>query len=122
MTRALTSLKIIEKSDPRFSQKLYDKSHDLYLTPLEFRSPYGGSGSLDEQQENLQATVQKILTFWKKTKLSYSRNLEKKYELEHDEFKIYRIETFGDFSVSEEVMSVMHVGDDLFFSWIRKAR
>ena len=120
--RVLTSLKIIEKSDPRFSQKLYDKGHDLYLTPLEFRNPYGSSGSLDEQQEDLQSTVQETLTFWKKPKLSYSLNLEKKYELEHDEFRLYRIERFRDFSVSEEVLYVVQVGEGLFFSWIHRAR
>jgi hypothetical protein len=76
--RALTSLKIIEKSDPRFSQKLYDKGHDLYLTPLEFSNPYGGAVSLDEPLEDLQSTAQEMLKFWKKPKLSYSRNIEKK--------------------------------------------
>jgi len=120
--RALTGLKIIEKSDPRFSIKLYDKGHDLYLTPLEFRYPYGGAVSLDAPLDDLQETAQEILKFWKKPKLSYSRNLEKKYELNHDELRIHRIETFGDFSVSEEIMCVVRLGEDSFFSWIRRAR
>jgi hypothetical protein len=118
---ALTSLKIIEKSDPRFSEKLYDRGHDLYLTPLEFQSPYGGPSSLDEQQEDLQRTVQEILKFWKKPKISYSRNLEKKYELGHDELRIYRIETFRDSSISEEIMYIVRLGENAFFSWTRRA-
>jgi len=38
---ALTSLMIIKKNDPRFARKLYDKNHDLYLTPGECGAPYG---------------------------------------------------------------------------------
>jgi hypothetical protein len=120
--RALISLKIIEKSDPRFSQKLYDKGHDLYLTPLEFDNPYGGAVSLDEPLDDLQSTAQEILKFWKKPKLSYSRNLEKKYELGQDELRIQRIETFGDFSVSEEIMYIVRLGENAFFSWVHRAR
>lgn len=119
---ALTSLRIIKKNDPRFSRKLYDKGHDLYLTPLEFENPYGGPVNLDTRQDDLQETAQQILKFWEKPKVSYSRNLKKKYELDHDELRIYRIETFRDFSVSEEIMSVVRLGEESFFSWSQRAK
>ena len=119
---ALTNLKIIKKNDPRFSGKLYDKGYDLYLTPLEFENPYGGPVSLDACQDDIQEAAQKILKFLEKPKVSYSRNLDKKYELEHDELRIYRIETYRDFSVSEEIMSVVRLGEDSFFSWTCRAK
>jgi len=118
----LTNLKIIEKDDPRFSRKLYDKGHDLYLTPLEFENPYGGASSLNSLQENLQRTVQEILKFWKKPKQSYSVGFKRDYELNHDELRIRRIETFRDLSVNDSIMYVVRLGENSFFSWTRIAR
>lgn len=114
--QALTSLEIIEESDPRFYEQFYDKGHDLYITPLESANPYGSPRSLDEQKESLQVIVQEILKFWNKPKLSYARNLEKKCELEHEELKIHRIEEFRD-GTSVETMHVVRLGEDAFFSW-----
>lgn len=120
--QALTSLQIIEKSDPRFSQKLYNKDHDLFVTPLESENPYGGSSSLDGPQTSLHDMAQEILTFWRKPQLSYSRSLQIKPEQDPDELRILRIEAFRDFSVTEKIMYVVRLGDDSFFSWTRRAK
>ena len=119
---ALTSLQIIEKSDPRFSRKLYDKDHDLFVTPLEAENPYGGSSSLAGPQTRLHDMAQEILTFWRKPQLSYSRSLDVKPEQDPDELRIRRIEAFRDLSVTEKIMYVVRLGDDSFFSWTRRAK
>jgi hypothetical protein len=119
---ALTSLQIIEKSDPRFSRKLYDKDHDLFVTPLEAENPYGGSSSLAGPQTRLHDMSQEILTFWRKPQLSYSRSLQVKPEQDPDELRIRRTETFRDLSVTEKIMYVVRLGDDSYFSWTRRAK
>jgi hypothetical protein len=120
--QALTRLVIIPEDDPRFSRKLYDKNHDLYLTPGETENPYGGAKTDAGYPHDLQRTVQDILTFWNTPKLSYSRKLAKHYELDPDELRLFTIETFGDGSVCENIMYVVRLGDDAFWSWTRRAR
>ncbi|TSA55577.1 hypothetical protein D4R42_05380 [bacterium] len=119
---ALTSLRIIKKNDSRFSRKLYDKNHDLYLTPGECGNPYGGAETEAGYPHDIQRTVQDLLKFWNTPKLSYSWKLEKKYQLDLDELRIYTIETFRDRSVCETIMYVVRLGEDAFWSWTRRAR
>ena len=119
---ALISLQIIEKSAPRFSQKLYDKDHDLFVTPLEAENPYGGSISLEGPQTSLHDIAQEILTFWRKPHLSYSQSLQVKPEQDPHELRILRTEVFRDLSVTEKIMYVVRLGDDSFFSWTRRAK
>jgi hypothetical protein len=116
--QALTSLKIISESDPRFYTQFYDKGHDLYLTPLESAGlGQCGPGNLDEQLIDLQGTAREILEFWKKP--MRAQNLEKKYEMEHDELRIHRVETYRDGERAVETMYVVRLGEDEFFSWTR---
>ncbi len=117
--RALTSLKKIEKSDSRFYTQYYDKAHDLNLTPLESAFPQSGPVSLDEQLKNIQETVQELLKFWNKPKISYSSSFEKLCALDDDEFRIHRIAGYSDGGRSVETMYVWRLGEDSFFSWAR---
>ena len=119
---ALTSLMIIKKNDPRFARKLYDKNHDLYLTPGECGAPYGGAETEAGYPHEIQRTVQDILKFWNTPKSGYLSKLEKKYALDLTELRIYTIETFGDRSVCETIMSVVRLGKDAFWSWTYRAR
>jgi len=114
--QVLTILKIVEKTDPRFFTKFYDKGHDRYITPLEAEMPYGSPCSIDEQQESIQVKAQQILEFWNKPKLSYTLSVEKKYELKDDELRIRRIEKFREGDSSIETMHVVRLGEDSFFS------
>lgn len=118
----LTSLMIIKKNDPRFARKVYDKNHDLYLTPGECGDPYGGAETEAGYPLDIQLTVRNILKFWNKPKLSYSLKLEKKIELDLTELRIHTIETFRDRSVCETIMTVVRLGEDAFWSWTYRAR
>jgi len=119
---ALKNLKIIKKNDARFSRKFYDKNHDLYVTPGECDNPYGGAVTEAGYPHDMQRTVQDILGFWNKPKVSYSLRLEKKVESGLDELRIFATETFSDGSIVEKVMTVVRLGEDAFLSWTYRAR
>jgi hypothetical protein len=119
---ALTNLMIIKKNDARFSRKFYDKNHDLYLTPGECDNPYGGAVTEAGYPHDIQRTVQDILKFWNTPKLSYSLRLEKRYESNLDELRIYTTEIFRDGSICEKVMTVVRLGEDAFWSWTYRAK
>lgn len=119
---ALTNLMMIKKNDSRFSRKFYDKNHDLYVTPGECDNPYGGAVTEAGYPHDIHRTVQDILKFWNTPKVSYSLRLEKKYESDLDELRIYTTEIFRDGSIVEKVMTVVRLGEDAFWSWTYRAK
>jgi len=113
----LANLKTIEKSDDRFLDKVYDYDKDVYGTPEELLAYNREDGN-----GNLQGTVKRILSFWHQARLSSTTTIEKKYDLLPDEIRIRRIAIYSDSSVTENVLYVVRLGEDHFFSWSCRVR